>query len=374
MQKSSLIRLIKPNLSQSDLKAVERVLESGMLVSGPVVERFESLLAGFLDVPYAVCVSSGTAALHLSLIVTDIKPGDEVIVPAFTFPATANVVEMLGAKPVFVDCAPDGVNLDPLKLKNAVTSRTRAIMPVHAFGMPANLDETNNLANQYNLIIIEDAACALGSKYNGRHCGTIGDLGVFSFHPRKLLTTGEGGAIITHDDLTADILKSLRNHGWQNGDYEHLGYNYRMTDLQASLGIGQIERYDRMIAERRELANLYWQKLKSLNWIKPLQPPVNVDWNVQTLLVKFDDTIDRNQVISYLKDHDIETTIGTYCVPLIKYYRLKYGYEKNEFPHAYNMYRQSLSLPLHYEMTEHDIDIVINALSQYESQLKTIAV
>jgi perosamine synthetase len=338
------------------------------------VERFESLLAGYLDVPYAVCVSSGTAALHLAMLAADIKPGDEVIVPAFTFPATANVVEMLGARPVFVDSAPDSVNLDPLKLKSAITSRTKAIMPVHGLGMPVDFDEINRLAVQHNLIIVEDAACALGSKYNNRHCGTLGDLGAFSFHPRKLLTTGEGGAIVTHDKMTADLLKSLRNHGWQNGDYEHLGYNCRLTDFQAALGIGQLERYDSLIATRQELANHYHQKLSQMTWLKTLQPPTNVEWNVQTFLVKLDDSIDRDEAISFLKGYGIETTIGTYCVPLTKYYRMKYGYEKNEFPHAYNMYKQSLSLPLHSEMTAADIDKVVESLAKYSSNHKPVAV
>ena len=374
MQKSSPIRLIKPNISRPEIEAVSKVLESGMLVSGPVVEKFESQLAEYLGVSYAVCVSSGTAALHLALLAKEIKPGDEVIVPAFTFPATANVVEMIGAVPVFIDSEPNGVNLDVNHLQSKLSPKTKAIMPVHGFGVPADMNTIMRIAVQYNWAVIEDAACALGSKYRDKYCGAIGDMGVFSFHPRKLLTTGEGGAITTNDFLLAEKLKSLRNHGWNNGEYRHLGYNYRMTDFQAALGVSQLASYDKLIAKRRILADIYWDKMKSIGWLKPLLSEKETKWNIQTLLVKLDDNINRNDVISYLKQSGIETTIGTYCVPLTHYYKVKYGYEPNEFPYAYNLYSQGLSMPLYDDLTADDISYIVETLGKFVPCKEKVAV
>lgn len=374
MQESSPIRLIKPSISQLEIEAVGRVLESGMLVSGPVVEEFEKRLANYLDVPHAVCVSSGTAALHLSLLVADIKPGDEVIVPALTFPATANAVEMTGAVPVFADCKPGDVNIDVEKIGKSFTSRTKAIMPVHAFGIPADMNEIMSWARKRNLIVIEDAACALGSKYNDRYCGSFGDLAAFSFHPGKILTTGEGGAVVGYDSISAAKIRSLRNHGWIDGDYRYLGYNYRMTDFQAAIGLGQLEYYGRRLSKRRFLARRYWKKLEELEWIEPVKPESIDDWNVQTLLVKVADRIDRDDIMNFLHSNGIETSLGTYCVPLTRYYRLKYGYSADEFPQAIDLFKRTLSLPLFNDLSEAQIDFICDSLNSYTSKLKMISV
>ena len=368
MHKSSMIKLIKPNISRLDIEAVNRVLESGMLVNGPMVEKFERLLAGYLDVPYAACVSSGTAALHLALLASDIKTGDEVIVPALTFPATANAVEMIGAVPVFIDCTENGVNLDVNLIESKISSRTRGIMPVHGFGMPAQMDIIAGIARKHNLVVIEDAACALGSSYDDKKCGSFGDLAAFSFHPRKLLTTGEGGAIATFDKITAERIKSLRNHGWEKGEYANLGYNYRMTDIQAALGINQIEEYDLFITKRKTLAEKYWDALRGLDWLQPLIPDDRSDWNVQTLLCRVDDSIVLDELITFLRANQVETTIGTYCVPLTKYYRVKYGYSQDEFPNAARMYRQAISLPLWNEISDTEISKVVASLREFESR------
>jgi dTDP-4-amino-4,6-dideoxygalactose transaminase len=365
MNKSTTIKLIEPNITEAEIKAVTRVLKNGMLVNGPVVEHFEQLLAEYIGVSHAVCVSSGTAALHLALLVSDIKIGDEVIVPAFTFPATANVVEFLGARPVFVDCQPGGINLDVNKIVGKISARTKAIIPVHAFGIPADMEEVLEVSRKNNLFVVEDAACALGSKYKNSFCGAIADLGIFSFHPRKLLTTGEGGAVVTNNKILADKIKIWRNHGNQKGKYDYLGLNYRMTDFQAAMGVSQLERYADYISTRQRLAQIFQSMIDDIEWIKSIDSEPMATWNVQTFLVKVTKNISRDNLIIHLNSRGIESTIGTYCVPLIQYYRTKYGFRPNHFPEAYQRYKSSLSLPLHNNMSDDDMARVIEMLMAF---------
>ena len=368
-----MIKLIKPNISQAEIDAVSQVLATGRLVSDSIVERFEQKLANYVGVKYAVCVSSGTAALHLALQAIGINTGDEVLVPAFTFPATANVVEMIGARPVFIDCEPGGVNLDVNKLENRIGSATKAIMPVHAFGIPVDLDGIMNTARKFDIAVIEDSACALGSKYKFGCCGSFGDLAAFSFHPRKLLTTGEGGAVMTNNKIWASKVKSLRNHGYENGDYKYPGLNYRMTDFQAAMGVTQIEKYDAFLEERRQLAQKYQSMLKTIKWLEIIEAGQNTQSNIQTLIVKADLSIDRDLLIKHLLAEGIEATIGTYCVPLTHYYRLKYGYKADEFPHAYDAYKRCLSLPLYSGMKVEEINRVIEALKVFaEKEIEAV--
>ena len=368
MKKSTTIKLIEPNITEAEIKAVTRVLQNGMLVSGPLVERFEQLLADYTGVAHAVCVSSGTAALHLALLAFDIKIGDEVIVPAFTFPATANVVEQTGARPVFVDCQPDGINLDVNELVGKISARTKAIIPVHAFGVPADMEAILEVTCKKNLIVIEDAACALGSQYKNEFCGAIGDLGIFSFHPRKLLTTGEGGAVVTNNPILANKIKIWRNHGNQNGNYDFLGLNYRMTDFQAAMGVAQIERYADFISVRQGLAQTFQSMIKEIKWINCIEPEPLKTWNRQTFLVKVTNHISRDDVVRHLNSNGIESTIGTYCVPLLPYYRTKYGFKSNHFPEAYHNFKSALSLPLHHNMSDDDMASVVELLKSFEKR------
>jgi len=365
-----MLKLIEPNISQDEINAVSKVLASGMVVSGPMVQRFEQLLANYLGIQYAVCVSSGTAALHLALLAADIKPSDEVLVPAFTFPATANAVEMVGAVPIFIDCQPGGVNFDVDKLDDCVSSRTKAVIPVHAFGIPAELNRVLDVAREYNLAVIEDAACALGSKYKSIYCGSFGDLATFSFHPRKLLTTGEGGAVLTNDRTSAMTIRSLRNHGYDDGDYRQLGFNYRMTDFQAAMGVTQIENFEAVLNERRKLAITYQTMLSEIEWLKVVGTDQFAESNIQTFIAKVDDHIDRDSLVNHLLTNGIEATIGTYCVPLTHYYRLRYGFRPGEFPQAYDAYKRCLSLPLFSGMKADDMARVVETLSSYEENLK----
>ena len=365
MEKSSVIKLIKPNISLPEIEAVNQVLSSGMLVSGPVVEQFEQLLADYIGLPYVVCVSSGTAALHLSLMAADIKSADEVMVSALSFPATANMVEIINAVPVFVDCKPGGVSLDVEKLENKISPRTKAIIPVHTFGIPAEMDVVMAIARKYNLVVIEDAACALGSKYNGLNCGTIGELAAFSFHPRKLLTTGEGGAIATADKITAGFIKSLRNHGYDGNDFRYTGFNYRMTDFQAGMGIPQLENFSSFLEERKKLAIDYKVMLQDIGWLEVVEASPETQPNIQTFIVKLAEYIDRKSLIKFLADQNIETTIGTYCLPLTHYYRLRYGYHPEEFPYAVEAYNRLLSLPLYKDMSKQEMAKVVEALKSF---------
>ncbi|MCP4215992.1 MAG: DegT/DnrJ/EryC1/StrS family aminotransferase, partial [bacterium] len=240
-----MIKLAKPYIPEEAIKNVVDVLRSGNLVQGKYAKEFEISLCDYLDVPHAVVVSSGTAALHLALIALGIKESDEVIVPAFTFPATANVVELVGAKPVFVDINLSDFCIDTSNIEAKITAKTKAIMPVHEFGQAAKMDDIIALVKKYNLKLVEDAACALGTEFDNQKVGTFGELGCFSFHPRKAITTGEGGVIVTRSAELAEKLRVLRNHGIsaKNGtiDFIAAGLNYRMTDFQAALGLGQMK-------------------------------------------------------------------------------------------------------------------------------------
>jgi perosamine synthetase len=374
MEKSSVIKLIKPKLSQPEIDAVAQVLRTGMLVSGPVVQEFERKLAEYLGARHVLCVSSGTAALHLALLAAEIKPEDEVLVPAYTFPATANVVENMGAVPIFVDCAENSVNLDIKHIENCIKPQTKAIMPVHAFGYPADMNTILAIAHKYNLRVIEDAACALGSKYNDKYCGLFGDFAAFSFHPRKLLTTGEGGAVVASDPISAQLIKSLRNHGYDDGEYRYPGYNYRMTDFQAAMGITQLAGYAKYLEQRKQLAHEIAVMLKDIDWLTTVRSESNTEPNMQTLIIRLADDIDRQALIGYLASQGIEATIGTYCVPLTHYYRVRYGYRPEDFPQAFKAYDRSLSLPLYHDMSAAEQSAIVVALKRYEPQSTKVSV
>jgi perosamine synthetase len=236
---SKFIPLMVPDIQQQDIDAVVSVLKTGMLVQGKKVEELENNVAKYLGVRHVIAASSGTATLHLALLASGIGTGDEVIVPAFSFIATANAIELVGATPIFVDIDLDTFNININLIEQAISSRTKAILPVHEFGLSCDISEICELAKRYNLSVIEDAACALGAKENGRFTGTTGDVGSFSFHPRKAITSGEGGILTTNDDEMARKLRILRNHGIENKDgkteFVAAGLNYRLTDFQAAL-------------------------------------------------------------------------------------------------------------------------------------------
>lgn len=371
-----MIRLTIPSIEEDDLQAVREVLASGYLVQGPRVAAFEEAVANYVGTKCAVAVSNCTAALHLALLALDTRAGDLVVVTAYSFIATANVIELCGAQPVFVDIQPETFNMDPncleeilkrLMVSSETARRVKAILPVHTFGQMADMAAILDLAGRYGLPVIEDAACALGATLNGRQAGTWGTMGCFSFHPRKAITTGEGGVVITNDMTLARRLRALRNHGQDpnasSSDFIVPGFNYRMTEFQAALGLTQMSKLDRIIATRRHLAMRYDELLRET----PLQPPVVVPgrqpvYQSYVVLLPEGAAARRAEIISHLKEHDIETTIGTWHMPLTMYFRSRYGYKKGDFPVCDRVFDRSLTLPLHEKMLPSQQNEVVGTL------------
>jgi dTDP-4-amino-4,6-dideoxygalactose transaminase len=345
------IRLGWPDLGEAELAAVAEVFESGMLTMGPKVAEFEAELARACGVERAFAVSSGTAALHVAVLALGLEPGDEVLVPAYTFPATANVVALAGLRPRLVDVDPETMNLDPEKLE--VGPRTRAILPVHLFGRPARLEELPDLP------LLEDAAGALGARRRGRPCGSLGALACFSFHPRKIVTTGEGGAITTDDAEIADAVQQLRNHGWRTlGDMPAPGLNYRLSDILCAVGIPQLQRLDELLAARTRIAAGYTERLAHLPVLLPAADDGDVHgWQAYVLQID-----DRDRVLAELRERGIEAQIGTFAL-----HRLAAYADQGSFPGADQVFERALALPFHTRLTESDLDRVAEALDKIVS-------
>ena len=350
---STRIRLGWPDTGEPELEEVRAVLESGMLTMGPKVEEFETGLARACDVEHALAVSSGTAALHLAVLAFGLEPGDEVLVPAYTFPATANVVALAGLRPVLVDVDPETMNIDPAQVE--VGPRTKALLAVHLFGRPLPLHELPDLP------LLEDAAGALGARYRGRACGSLGVAGCLSFHPRKIVTTGEGGAVTTNDAAFADEVRLLRNHGWRSlapADMPVPGLNYRLSDILCAVGIPQLARLDELLATRTRIAAGYSERLAHLPVLLPREDDGDVHgW--QAYVIQVDD---RDRVLAELRAHGIEAQIGTYSLPLLGAYR-----DQGEFPGARRVFERALALPFHTRLSESELDRVAEALDKLVS-------
>ena len=363
-----MIKLAIPDIGQDELEEVKKVFDSKYLVQGDEVEEFENIISKYLNVKHAMAVSSGTAALHLALIVLDVKSGDEVIVPDFTFPATSNVVEIVGSTTKFVDIKLDSLCIDVDKIEDKITGKTKAIIPVHEFGQSSDMDKIIALAKKYNLKIIEDAACALGSEYKGRKVGTIGNIGCFSLHPRKAITTGEGGIIVTNDDEIAEKIKILRNHGlsYINGKPQFVmaGLNYRMTNIQGAIGIVQMKKLERINQKRKEIAKKYDELLMNIEGITLPEEKSYGNHVWQTYHIILDERYDRDKVIVNLKYNGIETNFGAYAVHEQPYYREKYGYSDYDFHNSINAHKHGVALPLHIEITNKDINLIVNKLER----------
>ncbi|OGC04158.1 hypothetical protein A2276_06055 [candidate division WOR-1 bacterium RIFOXYA12_FULL_43_27] len=368
MVQKETIRLAKPWLDADEMKEIEAVLASGYLTQGPKVVEFEKLVAKYIGVKEAIATTSATTALHLSLAALNIKAGDEVLVSDFTFPASANVIVQQGAKPILVDIDLDTftVNIDDLISK--VTAKTKAIMPVHAFGLSADMGPILDLAKSKGMQIVEDAACAIGTTYYGKHCGSFGTTGCFSFHPRKVITTGEGGMITTNDNKLAERICLLRNHGGQKRSNQSIfvaaGYNYRLSDVLAAIGIAQMRKLDKIITRKQELAKLYDEKLSKLSEIKVTSvPPWGGQVN-QSYVIILSEQIDRDQVIELLKKEDIETTLGTYALHAQPFFQQKFGYKTGQLLNSARAYAQALTLPLYAQMNEVNIERVVKTLKE----------
>jgi dTDP-4-amino-4,6-dideoxygalactose transaminase len=364
----NFIPLMQPGINDSDIEAVANVLRSGMLVQGKSSLEFEKEIAAYLGCKHSILVSNGTASLHLALIALGIEKGDEVIVPAFSYVATANVVELVGATPVFVDVSIDDFNIDTSQIEKHITPRTKAIMPVHEFGIAANMDAITKLAKKHNLKIIEDAACALGAKYNGKFVGTLSDIGSFSLHPRKSITSGEGGIITTDDDAIADKIMLLRNHGQRTVDgemiFEEAGFNYRLTDFQAALAQSQFSRMETIVAVKEKIAQQYFSGLQGNKKLKLPKTYSNKNHTWQTFHVVVDDAVKRNTLIKQLREKNIGTNYGAQCIPYQKYYLNKYNLDcKNLFPNAMRSYENGIALPMFEKLTDEQVNYVVQNIN-----------
>lgn len=369
MKYNKQIPLASPNIGDAEIEAVTRVLKSRMLVQGEEVASLERAISKYLDVPHAIAVSNGTATMHLALIALGIGVGDEVIVPAFSYIATANVVELVGAKPVFVDVKLTTNNIDTALIETAITSKTKAIIPVHEFGLCCDINIIMEIAQKYNLHVIEDAACALGATDFGKKTGTFGIFGSFSLHPRKAITSGEGGIVTTLDDKLAERIRILRNHGIQlvNGKMEFVeaGFNYRMTEFQAALVRSQFVDFEEKISKKQVLANIYFQELKDIEGLILPYVPDNKYHTWQSFHIVLNQHFNRDEIISKLKDSGIGSNYGAQCIPNQIYYRNKYNFNsKKQFPIAQTLFEKGLVLPLYETLIPEDIVYICSVLKK----------
>ena len=370
---NNTIPMSAPDITEEDVEAVAEVVRSGRLALGPKTEEFERLVAEYVGVKHAVAVSSGTAALHLIVKALGIGPGDEVLVPSFTFVASVNVILYEGAKPVFVDIEPDTYNLDPEDLERRITPRTKAIMVVDVFGHPAEWDEISRIAEKYGLKVIDDSCEALGAEYKGKKLGQFGDAAAFAFYPNKQMTTGEGGMIVTNDEQVAKLCRSLRNQGrgemgaWL--EHERLGYNYRMTEMSAALGVSQLRRIETLLAKRERVARIYTQRLSELEWIRTpvVRPYVRMSWFVY--VVTLAEGMHRDPVMKALAEEGIPTRGYFSPVHLQPYVRRRLGTKEGMLPVTESVARRTIALPFHGNMTEAEVDMVVEALKRCAEKL-----
>lgn len=365
-----MFKLSQPNISEAAIAAVADVLRSGQLVHGQECEAFERELAAYLGCSDVVLVSSGTAALHVALQALDIGAGDAVIVPDFTFPATANVVALTGARPVIVDVVPGTYTLDTVQLERVVQGwegpeRLRAVMPVHEFGCVADMSEINRIAKAHGLAVVEDAACALGARQGEHKAGTLGDVGCFSFHPRKTLTTGEGGAIATSNATLAGRMRRLRNHGMERTasgmQFFEPATNYRMTNFQAALGRAQLPLLDEWIGRRAQLARAYLELLAPLEKAGILALPNMLSGHSwQTFMVVLGATSNRDEVIVKLRERGVEANLGAQSLACIGIY----GEPQVPSVSGSALYAKGLALPLYERMSQEDVQQIVMVLSQ----------
>lgn len=381
------VPIARTNLTNDEINSVLSPLQTGWLVQGKHVEDFEKKWSAFTSSKNSIAVTSCTSALHMSLAALGFGPGDEALVPAFTWISTANVIEHLGGKVVFCDIDPTTFNLDVGKLKSKITPRTKAVLPVHLFGLAADMSPIITLAQNFNLWVVEDAACGFGSLYQGKHVGTFGHAGCFSFHPRKAITTGEGGMITTNNEDLTIKLRRLRDHGANMSDLQrHLGpkpyllpdhpdagYNQRMTDIQAAIGSKQMDRAKDIVGERQRLAKNYDEAFKKLDWLITPTCPDGYEHSYQSYPCLFQpekittDNISfinnaRNIWMDKLFKAGVSTRPATHAVHMLSYYKQKYKLQPIDFPNAWLANDCSVSLPLFHGMKDYEQDHVINQI------------
>jgi perosamine synthetase len=383
LRTTETIPISRPYIGEEELAAVQEPLREGWVVQGPRVAEFEAKVAAFSGAEHAVATSSCTTALHVGVVALGAGPGDEVIVPALTWVSTPNAVEYPGATPVFCDIELGSFNLDPSALAAAVSERTVGVIPVHLFGRAADMAAVGEVARRHGLWVLEDAACALGTRLGSRHAGTIGDAGCFSFHPRKSITTGEGGMVVTDDTELAGLARSLRDNGasrsnhdrhtqegsFRLADYDRLGFNYRMTDLQGALGSVQMDRLDWILSVRRRQAAYYEHALGALPWLRTPQAGEREVHGWQSYVCLYapqEPTLanlaelreGRDRLMAALERAGISTRPGTHAPVCTGFYRERYGFEPDRFPRAQFAESLSIALPLFAGMADQDLERV----------------
>lgn len=376
------IPVARPCFSEDDERAVIQVLRSGWVSQGPKVAEFEARFAEYVGARHAIALSSCTTALHLALLVSGIEAADEVLCPSLSFIATANCIAYLGAKPVFVDVDLNTYNIDPKCIEQAVTDRTKAILLVHQIGLPADLDAILEIADRRGLKVIEDAACASGSEYHGKRIGAPhSELACFSFHPRKVLTTGEGGMITTANEDLAGRIRRLRQHAMTVSDlarhsskhvmtehYDEVGYNYRMTDLQAAVGIVQLARMNELVQRRRLLAHRYTKEFSKISWLVPPCEPENTASNYQSYMMRLtaNSPMTRDELMQHLLDRGISSRRG-----IMASHREKPHWDPavdNKLPKTKLITDTAIILPLFHEMTDEQQEHVINSVREVDNR------
>ena len=366
--KSRFIPVCRPTLVGNELKYVEDCVKTGWISSiGENISKFEKMFAEAVGAKYAVSTTNGTTALHLAVHTLGIGPGDEVIVPTFTMIATANAVRYTGARPVLVDSEPRTWNIDPDKIEEKITEKTKAIMPIHTYGHPADMDKINALADKYNLWVIEDAAEAHGALYKGKKIGSIGDIACFSFYANKIITTGEGGMATTNDEEIYQKMKNIRSHAFSTERHfwhKYLGFNYRLTNLQAAVGVAQMERFEELVESRIKNARLYNSYLKDIKGI--ILPPEtqnvkNVYW-MYSIKLTSEFPISRDELRDRLMDRGIETR--TFFIPMNLQPTYYNEWKDEKFPIAEDLCKTGLYLPSSSDLTEEEIKYVVENLAE----------
>jgi len=364
-----LIPLSQVDLKEEDIQSVVEVLLTGMLVQGKKVEEAEIEIANYIKSSKACLVSNGTASLHLALVALGIGAGDEVILPAFSYVATANVVEIVGAKCKFVDIDLSTFNILANQIEGKISKSTKAIMPVHEFGLCADMTEIMRISKKHKIPVIEDAACAIGATHKGKAAGTFGEFGSFSFHPRKSITSGEGGCLVASDQKLDKKIRTLRNHGLNpdnlNFDFIEAGFNYRLTDFQAALLLGQLKRIEESLRIKANIAARYLNEIQNEVVILPFNTNENRhSW--QTFHILLPTPNKRDRLARHLADNGIKTNIGAQCIPAMPYYKKKYGYDFwRAFPNAFHAYQCGLAIPIFSKLKEDQVSYIIQKINQF---------
>lgn len=394
------IPITKAVFDETDLAMIQEPLRSGWVVQGKFVKQFEDLFSAMTSAPHSVATSSCTTALHIAVAALGLEPGDEVLVPAFTWIATPNCVEYMGARPIFVDVDLRTFNIDVDQIERHITPRTKGIIPVHLFGLSADMTPIMEIAARHRLWVVEDAACGFDTWYKGKHVGTFGEFGAFSFHPRKAITTGEGGMLTTASEPLASLARTLRDHGASRSDldrhqqrhsfllaeYRHLGFNFRMTDIQGALGVAQMNKAARIMAERRAAALRYDKLLADTTWLALPYRSRDYVHGFQSYVCLYQPEApnlsnadklseQRNAIMGALEQRGIVTRQGTHAPPHLNYYAEKYSISPDQYPNAYIAEHLTITLPLYAGMTESESGQVASRLvEQFQKEYQPAGV